>query len=954
MSDQFITFEKDVFPEEWETIDLSRVERLGESPHQPRDRNDPYPDAGRLHLAGLALSGGGIRSATFGLGVIQALAKQGLLKRFDYLSTVSGGGYIGSWLSGWTYRVKCAQPPGILNVEQVLAESIAEEPGAAESRALPEPEHDEHQEPSTIRFLRQYSNYLTPEAGFFSADTWASIATYARNSFLNVLPLIFGFAAVLLVPRLLASGSHELAKVSEWNHLVAIVGGLLLVVAMGFISRNLGLIAQQAANPGAAHDHCAGGGVAPAAPAAPEGTDVVSIQRNIIAPLLVVGLLASVWLGFDQEIVKAAEGTGGGQWLRWAGMNAVFYFLLCLAGGLLSGVWGKSDYLSSNRSIKNLLWAIPAGLVGGLLLKVIVAVFGTWRLASGEPNYFLIVSFGPSLMLLLAAVVVSLHVGFTGRLLDTENHEWWLRLSAWLMIYTVAWLALFGAALLLPFLFYKLEAMGSLWWQSGGVAWLMSTIAGVLAGRSQTTGHKGAVSWVDWIAKIAPYIFVVGFVGLVSLGLHEILLKLRDNGTGPGAADWLAYWTQMDQTSGMKAVQVFLASVLIAALLSWRIDINIFSLHSYYRNRLIRAYLGASRGNCGDFGGKRTPNLFTGFDPNDNLPMAGLATSVGPYHIVNTALNLVQGDKLAWQQRKASSFVFTPKFCGFETWTPDDGRPRPACSGYRPTGDYAESPSLGTALAISGAAFSPNMGYHSSPAVTFLLTVFNSRLGVWFGNPSHPTGWKKRSPLFSLRYLALELFGLTNERRAFVYLSDGGHFENLGIYELVRRRCKYILAVDAGQDRGFSFEDLGNAIRKCRIDFNTEISIDVAPLCPRRRSKTERRKKDEAYSDRHWAVGTITYPDDTQGILVYLKPTLIGDEPGDVRNYAAEHPEFPHQSTNDQWFDEPQFESYRRLGYHIGRKALKEIPQKALEGIPQSDDPAVIALVGELKSLLSA
>ena len=139
---------------------------------------------------------------------------------------------------------------------------------------------------------------------------------------------------------------------------------------------------------------------------------------------------------------------------------------------------------------------------------------------------------------------------------------------------------------------------------------------------------------------------------------------------------------------------------------------------------------------------------------------------------------------------------------------------------------------LGTAVAISGAAASPNMGHQSSPPAAFLMTMFNARLGWWMGNPRDKYNWLRSSPRRGLLYLLNELFSLTNDRTHFVNLSDGGHFENLGIYELIRRRCRYIIACDAEQDESLTFSGLGNAIRKCRIDFGAEISVRSTRIRP--------------------------------------------------------------------------------------------------------------------------
>jgi hypothetical protein len=153
-----------------------------------------------------------------------------------------------------------------------------------------------------------------------------------------------------------------------------------------------------------------------------------------------------------------------------------------------------------------------------------------------------------------------------------------------------------------------------------------------------------------------------------------------------------------------------------------------------------------------------------------------------------------------------------------------------------------------------------------------------------------------------------EALGQTSDESEYVYLSDGGHFENLGLYEMVRRRCRYIVVLDGGCDRDLHYDDLGNALRKIRIDLKIPIDFDTERAGP-----LGLRKK-------RCALGTIRYSAvdgvGTDGRLVYVKPMLLGDEEPDVVSYAAAHPDFPHQSTGDQWFDESQTESYRSLGLH--------------------------------------
>jgi hypothetical protein len=239
---------------------------------------------------------------------------------------------------------------------------------------------------------------------------------------------------------------------------------------------------------------------------------------------------------------------------------------------------------------------------------------------------------------------------------------------------------------------------------------------------------------------------------------------------------------------------------------------------------------------------------------------------------------------------------------------------------------------VGTAMAASGAAASPNMGYHSSPAVAFLLTVFNVRLGHWCPNPAahaiKPGAIKRDSPALGGEYLLKELFGRTDDENAFVYLSDGGHFENLAVYELVRRRCRHIMVVDAGQDKERTFEDAANMIRKCHIDFGVTIDINLEAL----------RTDKDGNSPSCYALGDITYPptaeedgggwNDNWGVLLYIKPSLIKGTPEYILQYAKKNKDFPHQTTADQFFDEAQFESYRHLGNFLMDQVLMSVSQK--------------------------
>jgi hypothetical protein len=223
--------------------------------------------------------------------------------------------------------------------------------------------------------------------------------------------------------------------------------------------------------------------------------------------------------------------------------------------------------------------------------------------------------------------------------------------------------------------------------------------------------------------------------------------------------------------------------------------------------------------------------------------------------------------------------------------------------------------SLGGAVTVSGAAASPNMGCHSSPLVTFILTLLNVRLGAWLGNPG-PAGdstYNFSHPTFSIWPIIAEALGLTNDTSRYVYLSDGGHFENLGLYEMVLRRCQFIVVSDGGEDPECSFADLGEAVRKIRIDFG--IPIDFGPMTIYPRSAIGMLSS----PGHNCAVGRICYSavdgaDAPDGVIVYIKPACYGDEPRDIYEYFKTNAAFPHETTADQFFSESQFESYRMLG----------------------------------------
>jgi len=862
---------------------------------------------------GLAFSGGGIRSATFNLGVIQALGELRLLRRFDYLSTISGGGYIGGWLSMFIRR----RAGGDVGRAE---EELEKRDGGLENPA--------------IRFLRSFSNYLTPRVGM-SADTLTAVATYLRNLLLTLSVLITFLGAALILPRIVVLGEKHLSSWQGFERDLgyeAIMFALLLVttciVALNLFYRPAGKGMRW-----------------------PWYTHWICLVGLVDLPVVAGAVTATSYY------IRAFEGNPPHAQI-WIPSVMLVYVVLWLVGVIVARLYpteAKHGYTRMGLSTRHVLWflaflffALLAGALGG------AALFGVAKAIAAMPEpdrLWAAAVFGPPAIIIIFLLMVVAHVGLMARKFTESDRELWSTLGARLLRIAVAWAVFFAIAL------YGPAAVGfaNEWVAgAGGVALIVSTLFGVFAGNSKATGKPDSKTWIEFLTRLAPYVFILGLLILLSWSVHKALILSHEKLTGsaavasvpqtaatvqpgiylhatptPGAPvvtvreiERPGTWDQfLAQARGeypnlkawfdpVYALPLILAGALLATLLlTWRININLFSLHHFYRNRLTRCYLGATNDN-------RQAHPLTGFDPEDDVRLSELRKQK-PLHILGTAINLNRGKQLAWQSRRAASFAFTPFHAGYEPAS------RQVVGGYRDTGFYGldsdgTSIQLGTVIAISGAAASPNMGYHTSPAVAFLLTVFNVRLGHWCGNTSDRRAWRWRDPLFSLRYWWAELTGSADQNYPFVSLSDGGHFENLGIYELVRRRCGLILASDAGADPKYAFDDLAEAMRKCYTDFGVEIVFDpkftVDAIRPERKSKL---------GERHYAIAKIIYPDKTPpAILIYWKSSLTANLPPDIMNYRRTRKDFPHETTADQFFDESQFESYRHLGYEVAKRSI--------------------------------
>jgi hypothetical protein len=935
----------------------------------------------------LCISGGGIRSATFGLGVLQGLARCGLLNKFHYLSTVSGGGYIGSWLSAW-----------IKNHAQGVAGVMAELRHRPDSALNPEPQ--------PIRHLREFSNYLAPRTGLTSVDFWTLIATFIRNMFLNWLVLISWLAAFMMIPRLYLGTINLQPNWSTWTDsaqhrwdiglaLLLMIAFALIAIAMAYaivdvpstgnarlrqrrflIFRQLPLFLAALiltawwavfcnVHGGDAFDHADG---------------LLKFLLFFVGSYTCGGLLGSAVLSFRKQRVPSGHlsaslrrvltillATALAGFCLWAMVTRMFLdpnpkkFEFALrrdcdaiwtsipkpwikkkitipahSEGVITQILGGNYTirLTNPPSVDGVRALIAQKDRDALEVKLkpddkvpdpVRALIAQKEVKPKPPeklpnrlpqpapagNALNYVCFAPALILAVLLLVNFFFTGLASWVSEDEDREWWGRSAAWILITIFGWIVanvivLWGAQWITGTTANQLqvflgdvkatpEAKGLLG-AFGGVTGIAGALLTLRSRLSNKLGQKASFQWL--LVGVAVVFFV-----LLSVVISWALLLI---GSQPwvqdttkrllGAAPWQG--RRLFVVSSLAG-----ATALVGIVMGFFINANKFSLHATYRSRLIRAYLAASRTTK-----QRKPHLFTGFDPEDNFELHKLS-SEKPLHVINGALNLVKGEQLAWQERKAESFTMSRLHCGS------------LHIGYRPSTDYGHAITLGTALAISGAAANPNMGYHSSPVVSFLMTLFNVRLGWWLGNPGPPGAdtWRRSGPGYSVGPLFSEALGNTTDHYKYVNLSDGGHFENLGLYEMVLRRCHYIVVSDGGEDPECTFADLGEAVRKIRIDFGIPIEFGPMGIYPRSAIDTLKGP------GHNCAIGRIRYsivdgdaaPD---GIIVYVKPACYGDEPRDIYQYFKTNETFPHESTADQSFSESQFESYRMLGAHTMEK----------------------------------
>ncbi len=788
----------------------------------------------RGNLVGLAFSGGGIRSATFNLGVLQRLGELKLLPLVDYLSTVSGGGYIGGWWSSWmTYRaeIDAAEEDFFRDrISQTQASPQQTEHDLStlccdRSGWFPKPPPgNPHQEPREVEWLRLYGNYLIPRKGALSADLWRAVTVVARNLLFNQVLLIAVVAVVLLLtdafyigflPDALGAPLLDPAKVfhSLWRWPVILAGSLWLLLAVWFL---------------------------------------------VIAT------------GNHRQVRRTRVTAWHAGYTRWSCLVASVF---ALAG------FSEWTAASAKRLIESNLNAILGWLgaqptdAGGLLAALPGLAAGVYAALRRSPTGGGDSESAPEKSVLARLVV---------------------KIAPYLFLLTLAVLLSNGLWRLLRATFAALQA-GAAWPVHGfaGIAALTFVVlAGALVASRVLDTNPGSNKDPQEALLTVVLLLTIALAGLSIFGTDAELRM---------AGKWGAL------------LLCLLGAALLGAGLGLGTDPNALSLHGFYRARLVRAYLGATNPErIRDLLRNREEVTEAKRADDQRLQENQSWRNGGPVHLISATLNLVGGSGIVPEQRVAEVFTLAPQYCGS------------ARTGYRPTPLYAGGAlTVGTAVAISGAAASPSMGRLTSTPLAMLMTFFNVRLGYWIANPEK-SAWRMPWTRLWLWHQLQEFFSQTTALRRFCFLSDGGHLENLGLYPLIRRRCRFIIVCDASADPQRKLDDLANAVRMVRADFACEIEFAPGSLEAIRESVAGSQT-----SRCHSARATIRYADGSVGTLIYLKSSLTGDEPADVLAYARENLAFPHQTTADQFFDEAQFESYRRLGYHIAGEVFAALDPAA-------------------------
>lgn len=781
-----------------------------------------------LPRVGLALSGGGVRSATFALGLMRGLAQnkpdttqatpqaglahEGLLGRLDYLSTVSGGGYVGAMYG------RLVATYGVQRAQQLMAASQS----------------------SVLGWLRRNGRYLTPGG---SRDTGIALVTYLRAWLAIHAEFMFaciGLGLIVILPHLWQH-SLQLLDANAWEPWYTAWWALSLAFC------------------------------------------------TALAP----GLIAGYWAARDNPNPRHTTTR-----LSWRDGS----FVLIIAAGTFAML--RSLYTNGvlDPARNSLTWPGAGALALGSVVIGQVATM-VWLASDRTPH--------------------ALKVARVRNLLTVN-----LR---WVMLITVG-LAGMGALDWLSWWILAEFQTGNAWlWRGVGAGGVALLILRALVQPLQKIAAESSNRTREWL----PLLIEVGSMcAMVVLVLFWLVLL-----------QWFVFAPETFEA--MRAVPAWMrASILACVLLAWIVlsagnvqMANTSSLHSFYRSRLTQAYLavGNRQRDLADENGVRSDVTRVVDGDDSRLSDYRPETLGGPIHLVNTSLNQTRDDKSGLYNADRKGAAVTASWRGFEVGPHD----------FIAMQEDHDVGTLGRWVAVSGAAASPGAGSYTSRGLALLLYFLGVRLGHWMRAPQQRaqlrwlSAWSWRlipKPMMLTSEASATFYGV---ERPWWYLSDGGHFENTGVYALLKRELDFIILSDAGADARYEFADLENLVRKARIDFGAEIDFythsEAAELFPSDSCEMTVLSPEDmgnVYSSRGVLLARIRYrarpgpamPDGTPGPMVRPEGTLLVVKPNlhdaldlDLLSYARKHAGFPHESTGDQSFDEAQWESYHRLGEDFGR-----------------------------------
>jgi hypothetical protein len=931
-------------------------------------------------ITGLATSGGGVRSAIFCLGFMQALAKAELLKRFDFLSTVSGGGYIGGFLGAWIHNAKDAR-----KVEAALSDS----------------------ESPPLKFLRNNGRYLAPNG---AGDVVAAAAAHMRSWFTVWLIMALLFLGLLFIAEALKVAFWHVDWEDSFNVVRPPEGSSLFEKLITYVR------------------------VSPYFTLAWWSLLTVTVPPAIaywfgdrfrrMLPLWIVLVVVGVTLWYRHPALALAV---SGRWLViWiiyavTASFAIYAFIKThsreVAASQSNAIPSGGSNLTRDRFRRLLgFWIVLLGVGAALwyfrapftlltlgsvwrliwIAYAITASFAIYALAKAHApevarnrlNDIL----GGALTLTLAIVIFAIVDTFGQTLMAVTVASAWSAIMLPILAAVAQWvmpqlmeatnkkkLPPWLSSLVIPIsaLLIALLASGILSLTAHSLSYQVA-----LAVRAETTRYGFAVLAIS----VAILTTVIG----IRLGRRwTMLLPLIILGGTAIALAWsLARKEDVVQQEALYVCATGAMTLATAALVGFSFRfVNLSSHHRLYSARLTRTFLGASnpnRINAGHAG--NGPSAKQGGDvttavPGDRIDYLNYRPYQygGPLHLINTTVNeTVDGiSQIEQRDRRGYSLAIGPGGLSARTtdhalfeptpenMKPEDGRAR-VSGGVaqkfhtlaikdRPYIDV-EMPTLGSWIGISGAAFTTGLGARTNLAISFLLGFFNIRLGYWWNSGVRPSDRSERADrgaaalgdLWSKAFPAQA--GLMEEflarfhgaSREHWYLSDGGHFENTGVYELIRRRVPLIVCCDCGADPKYQFADAANLVRKARIDFGAEIrfwtNAEIAAGLPNLVNhigepsdlKPMKVAPNKGCSAKHAAIAWVKYPGGKdRSLLLVVKPTISSTAPVDVRQYDSADRAFPQQTTLDQFFDEAQWESYRKAGNLIGEALFTDDPQLA-------------------------